>query len=129
MVDAGSGPGSFHPPAASQAVLDRAAAVVAVVAPTPVGVARFLDWVSALTLHRDGVSVLVLVNRAPRSRYRRAELAGEILRSFSPARIAFAPEDRSVPAAAWDGTTVGRGPFRRACDRLADAVAPVLEAG
>lgn len=128
VVDAGSGPGSDRPLPVTASVLGSSAVLVGVVAPTPVGVARFLDWVSILRAGRRDLPVVVAVNRAPRSRYRRQEVATEILRSFSPVRLTFLPDDSGVAAAAWNGALVDRGPFRRSCDRLADHLVPFLEA-
>ena len=72
------------------------------------------------------VPLHVVVNRAPASPYRRAEVAGEIRRTFEPASLTFAPHDARVEAAAWAGELVGPGPFTRALAELADQVLPPL---
>jgi hypothetical protein len=128
VVDGGGGVGLPRPSGLAAATLASAAAVVAVCAPTPVGVARLLDWSATMQMRGPNLPVHVLVNRAPTSRYRRTELAREILRTLRPVGLWFAPDDRAVAVAAWNGVPVGSGGFRRACDRLADSVVGMVPA-
>jgi hypothetical protein len=100
--------------------------LVAVGSPSPVGVTRLLDWTATVRALQPDLPVHVLVNRAPTSRFRRSEVAGEIVRTLTPAGLWFAPEDRAVGVAAWNGVPAGSGGFRRACDRMADALARMV---
>lgn len=111
------GPGS--------AVVAAADAVVAVTLPTPVGVTRLLDWLADVRALTAAVPLHVVVNRAPTSPYRRAEVAGEIRRTVEPASLTFAPHDARVEAAAWAGEPVAPGPFSKSLAALAAQVLPL----
>ena len=106
----------------TRAVLAEAGVIVSVCSATPIGVARLLAWISDARAVAPDAPVVVVINRAPRDRYRRAELAEEIVRSFEPVSLFFVPEDRRVAAAVWEGKLVPRGPFRRAIRHLAQAL-------
>jgi MinD-like ATPase involved in chromosome partitioning or flagellar assembly len=94
-----------------------AAAVVAVGSATPVGVVRLAEWIATVG-DVVAVPVHVVVNRAPTSRARRAELAGELQRSPHVAGLTFAPSDPRVEDASWSAGIVERGPFARAVDAV-----------
>lgn len=101
--------------------LERSTAVVAVCEASPIGVLRFVDWLTDAAPLVPGGSLDVVLNKAPRSADQRAQLldqlaevGGERLRS-----ITVAPRDRRVERAAWDAQLVGRGPFTRAVRDLA----------
>jgi MinD-like ATPase involved in chromosome partitioning or flagellar assembly len=98
----------------ARAVAAGAAAVVGVGSGNPVGVARLLAWVAEWRPLLAGTELHLVVNRAPADRYRRHEIASEIARTFEPASLVFAPHDRRVDAAAWDGELVSTGPFTNA---------------
>jgi hypothetical protein len=70
--------------------------------------------------------VHIVLNRAPRHRFRRSELEFELCRTFTPAGVWCIPADRRVDDAVWRGALVPRGPFTAATARLACAadVAP-----
>lgn len=108
--------------AVTREVLAAADRVVAVAAPTPVGLARLLEWLADVRQLTDERPVVVF-NRVPRGRFRRAELSEELRRTFEPGGLLFAPEDRRVAAAAWDGDPVRGGPFAAAMDELAAVTA------
>jgi Mrp family chromosome partitioning ATPase len=111
---------------ASAAAITRAADVVVGVAhASPVGVVRALDWVVDATGARSAVPFHLMVNHAPRGRYRQEEIRAEIARTLRPSSIGWCPYDRAVELAAWDGDLVGRGGFRSACARVAAALDPV----
>ena len=61
--------------------------------------------------------MVVAVNRAPSSRFRRGEIYEELTRSLPPAPIEFLADDRRVTDAAWDGRLARTGPFTRAVAR------------
>jgi MinD-like ATPase involved in chromosome partitioning or flagellar assembly len=98
----------------------RAAGVVVVVAPaTPVAVTRLLGWFATARPWLGARRVHVVFNRAPRERFRRAELEHELTRTFTPEAVWFVPTCRRVDDAVWRGAVVGRGPFSDAVARLA----------
>ncbi len=101
-------------------------AVVGVMSASPVGVVRALEWVTD-EVGRATRPLHLVVNRAPRSRFRRDEIRAEIERTIRPASLGWCPHDRAVEAAAWDGAPVGRGGFLLGCARLADAVDPPIQ--
>ena len=105
----------------SRRTLASATKVVGVCDASPVGVLRFLDWLSdAVDLLGSG-AVDVVVNRAPRSPVQRGELvdqlvdvAGDRVRS-----VVTAPLDRRVSRAAWDAEVIDGGRFLRSLAPLA----------
>ncbi len=110
--------------ATARATLPIADAVVGVMAASPVGVVRALEWVTD-AVGRDGAQPLhLVVNRAPRSRFRREEIRAEVERTIRPTSFAWCLSDRAVEAAAWDGAPVARGAFRVACARVVDQLIP-----
>jgi hypothetical protein len=108
--------------AVGRAALAGADEIVAVGAATPVGVARLLGWIGEVRLLSPRAPIHVVVNRAPKNAFRRGEIVDEIVRSFGVASVTIVPYDRRVEAAAWDGVTVPRGPFRRAVAKLVEAL-------
>jgi hypothetical protein len=106
----------------ARVVVGDAGVLVGVGAAHPVGVTRLLGWAAALPA---GVAPVHLVlNRAPTDRYQRAELTGEIYRTFTPASLTFVPSDRRVERAAWTGELVPRGPFTNGVAALAQTAVP-----
>ena len=100
-------------------------AIVAVCPATPVGIARFLTWVIEARRLAPFVPMIVAVNRAPSSRFRRGEIYEELTRSLPPAPIEFLADDRRVTDAVWLGGLAGTGPFARAIARVAELVAQI----
>lgn len=99
-------------------LLASADAIVAVGLPTPVGITRLTHWVEE-TLELNGSARLrIVVNRMTRSAFRREEVRSELERLFPTSAVEFVPEDQRVTEAAWAGTRVPRGPFRRAVTGL-----------
>ncbi len=124
-IAAVSGPARYG---VSRSVVSCAGAVVGVAAPTPVGVARLLEWFSevrALT----AAPVHVVFNRAPASRFKRGELTEEVARTVAPAGVWFVPSDGRVEAAAWSGKLPTTGPFTRAVAGIAPALLPPASPG
>jgi MinD superfamily P-loop ATPase len=118
-VTTGTARGRF---ATARMLVSEADVVVAVCDPSPHGIGRLLAWSVAALALAPRASVLVVVNRAPRARFRRGELYAEITTSLPVVDVVFVPADRRVGDAAWDGTAVGRGPFTRAVDQIARRV-------
>jgi MinD-like ATPase involved in chromosome partitioning or flagellar assembly len=108
----------------SRAVVSEASALIGVAPATPVGVTRLLRWVTDVRGLSSGAAVHLVVNRAPRDAFRKAELDEEIRRTFEPESLAFLPHDPRVEAAAWSGTLVPSGPYARAVLEVAATIAP-----
>lgn len=96
------------------AVAARAAAVVAVGAPSPIGVVRLIEWVAGVRAVAPEAPVHLVVNRAPPVRCRRTELATALTHAVPSAEVTFVPSDPRVEDAAWAAGLVGRSPFARA---------------
>jgi hypothetical protein len=109
----------------TRATLGVASVIVAVGAPTPVGVTRLVNWLADARGLGTEAAVHIVINRGPPDAFRRAEIADEIHRSYRPAGLWFLPEDRRVEAAAWAGHFVAPGPFTRAVGELAAVAMPV----
>jgi len=108
----------------SRAVVSEASVLVGVGPATPVGVTRLLGWVTDVRAMNPGAPVYLVVNRAPRDAFRRAELEQEIRRTFEPERVSFLPHDPRVEAAAWSGDIVAYGPYIKAVGEVAVTIAP-----
>ena len=120
----GNGPERFG---ATRAALLCADALVGVCSPNPVGVLRILEWwADTLQLVPD-TPVSIVVNRAPSSPFRRAQLERELRDNVGHGlvgHICFVPEDGRVALAAWDGSLVTAGPFTRSIQELARHLFP-----
>ncbi|MGA7270383.1 MAG: hypothetical protein WB239_04855 [Acidimicrobiia bacterium] len=110
------GPGRFE---LGRRLLASADLIVAVGLPTPVGVTRLARWIEEAAVLNGSAPLHILVNRMSRSGFRRAEVVSELTRLFPGVRIDFVPDDQRVAEAAWAGTRVERGPFRKALRRVA----------
>lgn len=108
--------------ATARAIVAESDVVVAVCDASPVGIARLLGWLVEALVLAPTASVLVVVNRAPRSRFRRGELYEEITTSLPAVSVAFVPSDRRVADAAWSGEAVGRGAYTRAVATVAQQI-------
>jgi hypothetical protein len=75
-----------------------------------------------------GAPVYLVVNRAPRDAFRKAELEQEIRRTFEPEGLSFLPHDPRVEAAAWAGDIVAHGPYTKAVSEVAVTIAPPTRA-
>jgi MinD-like ATPase involved in chromosome partitioning or flagellar assembly len=108
--------------AVTRALVTECDVLVAVGTATPLGVVRLLAWIADSAVLRPGLATHVVLNRAPRDAHRRMQLEAEVLRSFGADLLVSVPGDRRVEAAAWAGTVVANGPFRRALAPLAHSV-------
>jgi CO dehydrogenase nickel-insertion accessory protein CooC1 len=110
--------------AASRTAAGAADVVVGVCDASPRGLLRFFDWLGELSEIAADRRVVGVVNRAPRSKFRRAELVGQVWANAERSldAVFVVPEDRRVPRAAWDGVLVPRGGFVRGVERLAGEV-------
>jgi MinD-like ATPase involved in chromosome partitioning or flagellar assembly len=108
----------------ARAVMGTADAVVAVVHASPVGVVRALEWMADAFGRSAAVPLHLVVNHAPRSRFRQEEIRAEIARTIVASSLAWCPRDRAVERAAWDGQPVERGAFRSGCAQVGAVLAP-----
>jgi len=106
----------------SRQVVVSADHLVGVGLPTPIGVTRLLSWVAESTTLNPAAQTHLVVNRRPRSRYRRAEVVEEIERALPGVSVSFLPEDPQVVTAAWNGALVSSGPYVRTARKLVDQV-------
>jgi MinD-like ATPase involved in chromosome partitioning or flagellar assembly len=89
--------------------------LVAVGLPQPVGITRLTAWThAAASLNPDARQTLI-VNRAPRSPFRRAEIAEELSAATGQRDIRFIGDDPQLRSATWNGQRVRTGRLRRAC--------------
>jgi MinD-like ATPase involved in chromosome partitioning or flagellar assembly len=103
----------------SRAVVSAASVLVGVAPAMPVGVTRLLGWVTEVRALNSTAPVHLVVNRAPRDAFRKAELEQEIRRTFDPESLSFLPHDPRVETAAWSGELVAYGPYVKAVVELA----------
>lgn len=108
----------------SRAVVSEASALVGVAPAWPVGVTRLLGWVTDVRALNSSAPVHLVVNRAPRDAFRRAELDHEIRRTFEPESLSFLPHDPRVETAAWAGELVAYGPYVKAVAELVERIGP-----
>jgi hypothetical protein len=104
-------------------VLTLADSVLGVGLPSPVGITRLLSWAAGAAALNPTAPMHLVVNRRPRSRYRRAEVMEEIDRAIPGVAISFTPDDPAVEAAAWTGSLVSSGLYVRTVRKLADRIA------
>ncbi len=103
----------------SRSVIAAADAVVGVGLGHPVSVSRTIAWCIAATALNPNAPKSLLINRAPRSAFRRGEIREEVNRATG-LPVEFLPGDEHVEAASWSGKLVATGKFRRAVDRFTD---------
>jgi MinD-like ATPase involved in chromosome partitioning or flagellar assembly len=124
IVDLDSG----HGAPIGRAVLGLNPTLVGVSTATPLGVVRLLEWVAESSSVAPSSPIHLVLNRAPRERFRRAEIASEICRALVPSTLVFVPTDRHVEDAGWNGIPVVRGPFLAGLGPLAADVSPPVPA-
>ncbi len=105
--------------ATARALLRDADEIVAVCDASPQGLARLLAWCVDACAVAPEVLPLVVVNRAPRSRFRRAELREELVRSIPLRAVHFVEHDARVADCAWDGVCVRRAELVRMAEAIA----------
>ncbi len=106
----------------ARAMIGAADQLVVVSGPSPIGVARTLEWIAqvrALAPHRP---IHLVFNMAPRSTFKLGELTQEVTRTYAPYSVTVVPDDRRVADAAWDGDIVKGGAFVKGIDDLSSAL-------
>lgn len=102
-----------------RSLVARAGVVVGVGLPHPVGMTRLAQWMLEAASVAPDVRRLAVVNRAPRSPYQRREVEMELARALPGVPVVMLPDDPRVAEAAWSGSLVAPGPYRRAVRGLA----------
>jgi MinD-like ATPase involved in chromosome partitioning or flagellar assembly len=115
--------------AVGRALVERADVLIGVGAASPVGVVRLLAWAVDARALNSAAPVHLVVSRAPADRFRCGEIEAEIARTFPAATVTFAPADRRVERAGWEGDLVAAGPFTKSLAPLAAALAPLPSRG
>jgi hypothetical protein len=108
----------------SRSMLALADVAVLVANPTPIGVARVLDWIAEAKPLIEGTPLFVTFNAYRGGSFKAAEIETELRRVYQPGAIAFIPYDRSLIHATWQGLLPDRGPFRKAIAVLAASAIP-----
>jgi hypothetical protein len=103
----------------SRSVIAGADAVVGVGLGHPVSVSRTIAWSIAASALNPVAMRSLLINRAPRSAFRKGEIRLEVTRATG-LQVEFLPGDDRVEAASWMGNPVATGRFRRAVDHFTD---------
>ena len=132
VVDAGShledlDAGGPERHGAARAAVAVAEQLVAVCPPTPLGLLRLLDWAALAHELAPTRAITVVVNQAPRSRYRRGQLESQLRNNVAPellGDVIFVPSDDRVSDGVWDGAPVAKGAFAAAMRSLAARTAP-----
>ncbi|MFQ5948655.1 MAG: hypothetical protein ACE5KX_07335, partial [Acidimicrobiia bacterium] len=106
----------------ARSFLGAAGIWVVVADSSPVGVARLLAWL-ARDGSPDGRTPHLVLNRAPKSAYRRSEMQYELAEAGVEASVTFAPNDRAIEESAWEGRVPRTGPFVKAIRVLARSIA------
>jgi hypothetical protein len=109
---------------AAAAAADR---LVAVTAPTPNGVTRLVNWLSAVRAIAPDTPAFAVFGLVSRSRFVRGQLRGELeaqtealaFRGFETAAVLL-PVEKRFNQATWDATRAPKGTVRRAANVLAD---------
>ena len=108
----------------SRSMLALADVVILVANPTPIGVARVLDWIAEAKPLIEGTSLHVAFNAYRGGRFKAAEIEGELGRVYLPGAIAFIPYDKSLVPATWQGVLPRHGPFVKAVGLLTTSAVP-----
>lgn len=110
----GSRDGRFE---VSRSLLRLAGEVALLAEPTPLGLSRAISWISQAQRLTSG-RLHVLFENAPLGAFERSQLSDELTRTFPPSSITWLPADPARARAAWNGTPVPRGAFRKTVHRL-----------
>lgn len=94
--------------------------VVLVTGPTPMAVARAIEWLADTQQLIRRTPLHVVVNRFEDGLFARGELEQEIADVIGPTSLTFTPYDPKLSRAAWEGAIAGWGGFSRAVQRVAD---------
>ncbi|MDP9389221.1 MAG: hypothetical protein M3Q48_15225 [Actinomycetota bacterium] len=103
--------------------------IIGVGVATPTGLARLTAWVADVRLVAPATPLDVVLVRAPKDGFGRAELAESLWADVHPASVSLLPADPRVEAAAWAGGFARPGSFTKGVAALAAAVMPSAAVG
>jgi len=103
----------------TRSLLALADLIVLVAAPTPVGVARVLDWLAEAQSLIEAAPLHVAFNAFNGGGFKAAEIDTELRQAYQPRSVAFVPHDKTLAQATWQGVLPGRGAFVKGIERLA----------
>jgi MinD-like ATPase involved in chromosome partitioning or flagellar assembly len=121
MMEGPRGEGRFG---VARLVLSAAHRVVVVAGPTPVGIARLIEWYAETNRLIPEIPIHVLMNRFGDGRFAKGEIEQEIREMLAPASVTFAPYDPKLARATWEGTLGPAPAFRRAIEALVASLVP-----
>lgn len=108
----------------TRSVLALADTIVLVAAPTPVGVARVIDWIAEAQTLIEATPLFVAFNAFQGGAFKSAELDAELRHVYQPKGVIFIPHDRRLAHATWQGVLPTQGPFRKGIESLAMIATP-----
>jgi MinD-like ATPase involved in chromosome partitioning or flagellar assembly len=112
----------------TRSMLALADVVVLVATPTPIGVARVIDWIAEAQPLIEATPLFVAFNAFNGGTFKAAEIDAELRQVYQPRSVVFIPHDKNLAHATWQGVLPGRGPFVRGLKNLAEKVAPSARA-
>lgn len=113
----------------SRSMLALGDVVILVANPTPVGVARVLDWIAEAKPLIATTPLFLAFNAHRGGRFKAAEIEAELRRVYQPGGMLFIPFDKNLMHATWQGVLLNRGPFGKAMALLAASALPTLRRG
>jgi hypothetical protein len=103
----------------TRSMLALADTVILVAAPTPVGVARVLDWLAEAQSLIEATPLHIAFNAFNGGGFKAAEVDTELRRVYQPKSVVFVPHDKTLAHATWQGVLPDRGPFVKGIEELA----------
>lgn len=86
---------------------------------SPVGVARLIRTVGAVSARHPGAAIVAIANKTGRGSFRRSEVTAELARSIPDVPVMTLPFDPGLEDAAWNGTPAVKGRFTRSVEEVA----------
>lgn len=115
MMEGPRGEGRFG---VARLILSAAESAVVVAGPTPIGIARLIEWHAETHRLIPEIPVHILINRLEDGRFVKGEIEQEIREVLAPASVSFAPHDPKLARATWEGTLGPAPAFRRAIETM-----------
>lgn len=110
--------------ATTRSVAAEADTLVVVADASPVGMTRLAAYVADLRSVAPHTPLYLAAGRSPGDRFRQKDLLAMMAEFGGPVDCVVLPADDRLARAAWQGTTLRRGPLVRSITDLADTVAP-----
>jgi hypothetical protein len=113
--------------AGSSALVREFDTVILVGEGTPVGMSRLVKTAGTVLAQHPGQSLLLVVNKVGPGSFRRSEILNEIGRMLPDVPAVVLPYDKRLESAAWDGTLMAEGRYRKAVGEVARVVVRSLK--